>query len=459
MEGGLIAWRSCIRRAGPGPDRLRPFLHGELRADPRARTLRYLRLEGRERSAAHVQAQAGFSRDDARPARQDGKLGARRRFYTASITRWSSRRRRRTPWRNASAVFPTRCRPMSLRRPANAGCRPSSLPATPRRSSKPWRRRAGQGLSAPDRSRKYRAAEELRADQRGRVARRTRSTGNPHGGRRDLQAMAERLVFPHRPSGQRAAGAAARWSRRDGVRLGDRRHRRQGRGADDRGDHRAPAEARPRSADRVILPGRYRGDLDRLAAHFGVPFVRGPDEIADLPVFLGRAGEPPDLSAGTTCASSPRSSMRRRCRSRRLLAGRARLRLPAPTSSTSAACRKRRFRISAKPCATLKGRGLAVSVDSADLDELETGAAAGADYLLSLDENTLRSPSTRRDAGADPVRSPAISIRSAAPSTRAASCRASPSSPIRCSIRSISASPPRSAASSRRAGAGRRSRC
>ena len=47
---------------------------------------------------------------------------------------------------------------------------------------------------------------------------------------------------------------------------------------------------------RVVMPGRFRGDLDRLAEHFGVPVVRGPDEIADLPAFLGRAGVPPDLS-------------------------------------------------------------------------------------------------------------------------------------------------------------------
>jgi dihydropteroate synthase-like protein len=37
----------------------------------------------------------------------------------------------------------------------------------------------------------------------------------------------------------------------------------------------------------------------------------------------------------------------------------------------------------------LKSEGFSVSVDSAVTDELRTGAAAGADYLLSLDENTL----------------------------------------------------------------------
>ena len=46
----------------------------------------------------------------------------------------------------------------------------------------------------------------------------------------------------------------------------------------------------PVVADRIILPGRYRGDLESLSQRFGIPFVRGPDEVADLPVFLGRVG-------------------------------------------------------------------------------------------------------------------------------------------------------------------------
>ena len=53
---------------------------------------------------------------------------------------------------------------------------------------------------------------------------------------------------------------------------------------------------RPLEADRIILPGRCRADLDRLARELGVPFVRGPDELIDLPAFLGRGGQVPDLS-------------------------------------------------------------------------------------------------------------------------------------------------------------------
>ena len=42
--------------------------------------------------------------------------------------------------------------------------------------------------------------------------------------------------------------------------------------------------------------------------------------------------------------------------------------------------------------AALKARGLRVSVDSADADELRRGGRAGADYVLSLTEATLDSP-------------------------------------------------------------------
>ena len=35
---------------------------------------------------------------------------------------------------------------------------------------------------------------------------------------------------------------------------------------------------RPIDASRVMVPGRCRADLDRLATEFGVPFVRGPIE-------------------------------------------------------------------------------------------------------------------------------------------------------------------------------------
>ena len=40
-----------------------------------------------------------------------------------------------------------------------------------------------------------------------------------------------------------------------------------------------------------MLPGRCRADLERLGERFGVPFLRGPDELKDIPVFFGARAE------------------------------------------------------------------------------------------------------------------------------------------------------------------------
>ncbi len=45
-----------------------------------------------------------------------------------------------------------------------------------------------------------------------------------------------------------------------------------------------------------MLPGRCRADLERLSAHYGLPVVRGPDEVKDIPVYFGRARKASDLT-------------------------------------------------------------------------------------------------------------------------------------------------------------------
>ena len=48
-------------------------------------------------------------------------------------------------------------------------------------------------------------------------------------------------------------------------------------------------EGGARQPDRIYVPGRCRGDVAALAAHFGVPVERGPEEMKDLPRFFNRA--------------------------------------------------------------------------------------------------------------------------------------------------------------------------
>lgn len=144
----------------------------------------------------------------------------------------------------------------------------------------------------------------------------------------------------------------------------------------------------PEGTTRVILPGRYRGELEGLTQHFGVPFVRGPDEIADLPPFLGRRGQPPDLSKHdlrifAEIVEAPTLSME-------ALLRRATSLRDAGADVIDLGCLPETpFPALADFVQELKRQGFLVSVDSASQQELLAGARAGADFLLSLDEHSL----------------------------------------------------------------------
>lgn len=145
---------------------------------------------------------------------------------------------------------------------------------------------------------------------------------------------------------------------------------------------------RPLAADRVILPGRVGLDAAALTAEFGVPFVRGPDELADLPSFLGFGAKPADLDRHDTrifaeIIDAPLLSPDD------LLARAAQLRADG-ADVIDLGCRPgTAFPHLERAVRRLRDEGHRVSVDSGDPDELRRGALAGADFLLSLTEATL----------------------------------------------------------------------
>ena len=49
-------------------------------------------------------------------------------------------------------------------------------------------------------------------------------------------------------------------------------------------------------ADRILVPGRCRGDLEALSRDMGLPIERGPEELKDLPQFFGKSAHTYDLS-------------------------------------------------------------------------------------------------------------------------------------------------------------------
>jgi dihydropteroate synthase-like protein len=145
---------------------------------------------------------------------------------------------------------------------------------------------------------------------------------------------------------------------------------------------------RPLEADRVILPGRCRADLDALSEAFGAPFERGPEEIADLPAWLGHGGAPPDLSRYDMRIFAEIVDASKMSVAEVLEKARGLVRAGADVIDLGC-LPDTPFDHMEETIAALKAEGFKVSVDSANVGELSRAVAAGADHLLSLDEETL----------------------------------------------------------------------
>lgn len=142
------------------------------------------------------------------------------------------------------------------------------------------------------------------------------------------------------------------------------------------------------NASRVVIPGRCRGDLQGLSEHYGVPFQRGPDELRDLPEWLGQAGRPADLSQHDVLifaevVDAPNLTPDG------ILRQAAQFRQDGADVIDLGGLPDQPFAHLAESVQLLKSEGFKVSVDSHREEELLAGGKAGADYLLSLTEQTL----------------------------------------------------------------------
>ena len=145
---------------------------------------------------------------------------------------------------------------------------------------------------------------------------------------------------------------------------------------------------RPLNASRVLVPGRCRANLDHLSAEFGVPFERGPDELKDLPSYFGRGGRDLDLSRYDIriFAEIVDASML----GIDAILSRARSMRAAGADVIDLGCLPDTpFPHLQDAVRALRAENFAVSVDSAQSDELRAGGLAGAQFLLSLNETTL----------------------------------------------------------------------
>jgi dihydropteroate synthase-like protein len=138
----------------------------------------------------------------------------------------------------------------------------------------------------------------------------------------------------------------------------------------------------------VMIPGLCRGELSILSDRVGVPVVRGPGDLKDIPAFFGR--QPVRENYGgyrvkilAEIVDAYRMSLPdiltmaeyyRRC-------GADIIDLGCPVQG--------RFRGVGEAVTELKQRGLTVSVDSFDTDSILEADEAGVDFVLSINSSNL----------------------------------------------------------------------
>lgn len=144
----------------------------------------------------------------------------------------------------------------------------------------------------------------------------------------------------------------------------------------------------PDGATRIVLPGRCRANPEALSLHFGLPVERGPDEVVDLPAYLGLTARKVDLSRHELRIFSEIVDASKMTPEQIVAKGVELARKGADVIDLGG-LPDTAFPHLEESVRGLKAAGLTVSVDSFSLDELTRGAKAGADYLLSLNEETL----------------------------------------------------------------------
>ncbi len=140
--------------------------------------------------------------------------------------------------------------------------------------------------------------------------------------------------------------------------------------------------------NKVILPGRCRGDIDQLSNALGIEVERGPEELKDLPQYFGHENKKSDLGKYSTdiyaeIVDAPTMSVAQ-------ILERAEQYKKDGANVIDLGCLPNTpFGHLAESVQALKSAGFMVSVDSLYAEDLVTGGKAGADFLLSLQYNSL----------------------------------------------------------------------
>ena len=141
-------------------------------------------------------------------------------------------------------------------------------------------------------------------------------------------------------------------------------------------------------ATRIIIPGRCRGEIKDLEKFSGKECIRGPEELKDIPSFLGLQGKDLDLSKYDTkiigeITEAPNMSVKE------IIKQANNYKKDGADIIDIGCLPSTEFPHLTETIQELKNQNFMVSVDSLDEKNLLTGAKAGADFLLSLQEKSI----------------------------------------------------------------------
>lgn len=142
------------------------------------------------------------------------------------------------------------------------------------------------------------------------------------------------------------------------------------------------------SYDRIIVPGRCRGDLKKLSNDLGISIERGPDELKDIPLFFNKKTTQTDISdydisIFAEIVDASKLSIKE------ILNKAAEFKKNGANVIDIGCLPETNFSHLEETVKELKIKGFRVSVDSLEPSELIRGSNAGADFLLSLTPETL----------------------------------------------------------------------
>ncbi len=141
--------------------------------------------------------------------------------------------------------------------------------------------------------------------------------------------------------------------------------------------------------DKIIVPGKFRGDINKLSRFFNIPVERGPDDLRYLPDYFGMGAAQEELNdynclifAEIVDATMLDINQIMKIANKHKEDGADVIDLGCMPDTE--------FSHLEETILQLKKNGFKVSVDSANDNELLRGGKVGADYLLSISEKNYK---------------------------------------------------------------------